>query len=112
VGIVTLLASGQRLASHAEASSSALGTSIAAASIVVLGGLSLRKHVIARRIGSRPLQADGWLSATGCVLGAITVIGSVLNAQLDWWWADPGAAAIIGIAATVLAWSMRRGAES
>jgi divalent metal cation (Fe/Co/Zn/Cd) transporter len=112
VGIVTLLASAQRLASHTEASSSTLGTSIAAASIFVLGGLSLRKHVIARRIRSRPLEADAWLSATGCLLAVVTVVGSVLSAQLDWWWADPAAATIIGIAATVVAWLMRRDLES
>jgi divalent metal cation (Fe/Co/Zn/Cd) transporter len=109
VGVVTLLASAERLATHAEASSSPLGSAIAAASIVVLGVLAVRKHQIARRIASRPLHADGWLSATGCLLALVTVAGSILVGQLGWWWADPGAAAVIGCAAIVLAILMRRG---
>jgi divalent metal cation (Fe/Co/Zn/Cd) transporter len=108
VGGVTLAASAQRLATHAESSSSPLGTAIAAASILVLGVLSIRKHQMARRIASRPLHADGWLSATGCGLAIVTVTGSVLAAQFDWWWADPAAAALIGGAAVVVALAMRR----
>jgi divalent metal cation (Fe/Co/Zn/Cd) transporter len=108
VGGVTLLASAQRLAAHTASSSSAVGTAIAAASIVVLGTLSIRKHQIARRIASRPLHADGWLSATGCVLAIVTVTGSILAARFDWWWADPAAAALIGCAAVIVAFAMRR----
>ena len=37
----------------------------------------------------------GWLSATGCLLASVTVIGSILAAQLDWWWADAVAALLI-----------------
>jgi divalent metal cation (Fe/Co/Zn/Cd) transporter len=111
VGAVTLLASAQRLATHAESSSSTLGTAIAAASILVLGTLAIRKHQVARRIASRPLQADGWLSATGCLLALVTVTGSILAAQFEWWWADPAAAALIGCAAIVLAWLMRRSSD-
>jgi divalent metal cation (Fe/Co/Zn/Cd) transporter len=108
VGGVTLLASAQRLVAHTASSSSALGTAIAAASILVLGVLAIRKHQVARRIDSRPLHADGWLSTTGCVLAIVTVTGSILAARFDWWWADPAAAALIGCAATVVAFAMRR----
>jgi divalent metal cation (Fe/Co/Zn/Cd) transporter len=111
VGVVTLLASAQRLATHAASSSSSLGTAIAAASIVVLGFLAARKHQIARRVDSRPLQADGWLSATGCLLALVTVTGSILVAQFEWWWADPAAAALIGCAAIILAFLIRRNSE-
>jgi divalent metal cation (Fe/Co/Zn/Cd) transporter len=112
VGGVTLLASAQRLATHTESSTSALGTAIAAASILVLGALSVRKHQLARRIASRPLHADGWLSATGCLLAVVTVTGSILAAQFDWWWADPAAAALIGCAAVVVALAMRRTSDA
>jgi divalent metal cation (Fe/Co/Zn/Cd) transporter len=111
VGGVTLLASAQRLASHTESSSSPLGSALAAASIFVMGVLAVRKHQVARRIGSRPLEADGWLSATGCVLALVTVTGSILVAHFDWWWADPVAAAVIGCAAITLAFVMRRSSD-
>lgn len=108
VGGVTILASARRLAAHESSSTSVMGIAIAAASIFVLGILSIRKHQVARRIASRPLHADGWLSATGCLLAFVTVTGSVLAARFDWWWADPAAAAMIGGAAVVLAFVMRR----
>jgi divalent metal cation (Fe/Co/Zn/Cd) transporter len=107
VGVVTLSASARRLAIHEGSSTSAIGIAIAAASILVLGVLAIRKHQVARRIASRPLHADGWLSATGCLLAFVTVTGSILAARFDWWWADPAAAAVIGGAAIVLAFVMR-----
>ena len=112
VGVVTLLASAQRLATHEVSSTSVLGIAIAAASILVLGTLSLRKHQVARRIASHPLHADGWLSATGCLLATVTVTGSVFAAQFDYWWADPVAAAIIGTAAIVLGFIMLHSSDA
>jgi divalent metal cation (Fe/Co/Zn/Cd) transporter len=111
VGVVTLLASARRLATHEGSSTSVLGIAIAAASIPVLGALSFRKHHVARRVASRPLHADGWLSATGCLLALVTVAGSVFGAQFDWWWADPAAAAVIGGAAIVLGFLMRHSSQ-
>src|SRR5262249_37811983 len=108
VGGVTVLASAQRLTTRTTSSFSAFGTPISAASILVLGLLAIRKHQIARRIDSRPLQADGWLSATGCLLAIVTVTGGILASRFDWWWADPAAAALIGCAATIVAFAMRR----
>jgi divalent metal cation (Fe/Co/Zn/Cd) transporter len=111
VGVVTLLASAQRLATGEGSATSVLGIAIAAASILVLGILSVRKHQVARRIASRPLHADAWLSATGCLLALVTVTGSVVAAQFDYWWADPAAAAMIGTAAIVLAFIMRHSSD-
>jgi divalent metal cation (Fe/Co/Zn/Cd) transporter len=108
VGVVTLLASARRLATHQVSSTSVLGIAIAAASILVLGVLAIRKHQVAGRIASRPLHADGWLSATGCLLASVTVSGSILAARYDWWWADPAAATVIGGVAVALAFIMRR----
>ena len=108
VGVVTLSASVERLLTHAEAASSPVGTAIAAASALVLGALSARKHQVALRIASRPLHADGWLSATGCLLAVVTVAGSACSSQFGWWWADPVAASVIGGAAIGLGLLMRR----
>jgi divalent metal cation (Fe/Co/Zn/Cd) transporter len=111
VGIVTLLASAQRFATHAEATASPVGVTIAALSVGVLAALSTRKRRIARSIGSRALEADGWLSATGCLLAAVTVAGSVVSSTLGWWWADPLAASVIGVTAITVAYLMYRDAE-
>lgn len=112
VGVVTMSVSVRRLALHQGSSTSIVGIAIAAASILVLGALAMRKHQLARHIASRPLHADGWLSATGCLLAFVTVTGSMLAARFDWWWADPAAAAVIGGAALVLAFVMRRNSHA
>jgi divalent metal cation (Fe/Co/Zn/Cd) transporter len=108
VGALTALESGQRLANGAEARAAPAGVAVAAVSIGVLALLSYRKHQIARRIPSTALHADGWLTATGCLLAIVTVVGTGLTAGLGWWWADPVAALGVAFVAVGIALVMRR----
>jgi divalent metal cation (Fe/Co/Zn/Cd) transporter len=108
VGMLTAIESGCRLATRAQARSTPVGVAVAACSVGVLALLSCRKHQIARRIPSHALDADAWLSATGCLLAVVTVVGTGLTASLGWWWVDPIAALGVALAAIVIAVVTRR----
>jgi len=102
VGLFTVIESTHRLATHSRAERSALGVVIAAASFAVLTVLALRKRVVAARIPSAALRADGSLSATGAGLAIVTLIGTALVRRAGTYWVDPTAALVVAIAACVL----------
>ena len=79
------------------------GVVVAAASIVVLGTLGLRKRGLGRAIPSPALAADGSLSLIGCGTALCTVVGLVLSKSLGWAWPDPVAAIAVAAAAIGLA---------
>jgi divalent metal cation (Fe/Co/Zn/Cd) transporter len=108
VGGLTAIESGRRLVDGVHPHAVAGGVALAGASALVLGLLSQRKRRIAGHIPSRALLADGWLSATGALLAAVTVAGTGLTAALGWWWADPVAAAIVALGAVWIAAVMAR----
>ena len=108
VGGVTAVESARRLIDGVHPHAAGGGVAIAGVSAVVLGWLSHRKRQIARRIPSRALLADGWLSATGALLAVVTVAGTGLTAAFGWWWADPLAAAAVALGAVAIAVVMAR----
>lgn len=110
VGGLTAAESTRRLISGAPSHAAPAGLVVAAVSIVVLAVLATRKVRIARRIPSRALLADGWLTATGCLLAAVTVAGTWLGSAQGWWWADPVAALTVACGAVGIAVEMVRGA--
>ena len=113
LGLLTLAASGQRLAQGHGGRATTAGNAIAAASVVVLAVLAVAKRRVGRRLGSTALVADGWLSASGALLAVFAVLGATLGAHRDLWWVDPVAALVIAAVAgaygtTVLAREQRR----
>ncbi len=109
VGTLTAVESIRRLVGGVRPDAAPAGLVLAAASIGVLAVLSVAKLRIAVRIPSRALGADGWLSATGCLLAAVTVAGTGLTSALGWWWADPVAASVVAVGAVSIAAVMARG---
>jgi divalent metal cation (Fe/Co/Zn/Cd) transporter len=103
VGATTLFESVRRLLNGLQGEASLVGVVVSAASAVALAWLSLRKRQVGRRLGSRALIADGWLSATGGLLAAVTLIGAGLTLAWGWWVADPMAAAFIAVGALAAA---------
>jgi divalent metal cation (Fe/Co/Zn/Cd) transporter len=99
----TTVESIRRLMAGTRSHEASAGVAIAALSIVALGVLSHQKRMIARRIPSPALLADGWLSATGCLLAAITVAGTALAAAFGLWWIDPVAALLVAAGAVGIA---------
>lgn len=83
---VTSLVAGER----PDASVGGIG--LAAVSLLVMGFLARAKRRVARRLGSRAMEADAFQTTACMVLSAIVLAGVGLNFLLGWWWADPVAA--------------------
>jgi divalent metal cation (Fe/Co/Zn/Cd) transporter len=82
--------------SHPEGS--AFGIGLATVSLIVLPWLGRMKLRVASRLASHALRGDGVLTLAAAVLAAVTLASILLNATLDWWWADPSAALLIAVA--------------
>lgn len=63
------------------------GIAMAIAAPVTMPGLAWAKRKVASAMGSSALQADSRQADICAYLSAILL----LNAALDWWWADPAA---------------------
>jgi len=84
----------------AEAGESVVGITLAALSLLVMPVLALAKRRTADRLGSPTLRADATETLLCAWLSVALLLGLVLNATVQWWWADPLAALVIaGLAA-------------
>jgi divalent metal cation (Fe/Co/Zn/Cd) transporter len=72
-----------------------LGIAIATASLLVMPAMSVAKHRLAHRIGSRALEAESRETLVCSYLSGALLLGLGANALLGWWWADPIAALVI-----------------
>ena len=70
-----------------------------AVTALVMFGLAFAKRRIATRIDSTPLEAEASMTFLDGILSTATMLGLLLNATLGWWWADPAAAFLVGLAA-------------
>jgi len=103
VGGLTAVESIRRLITGEPSHASPAGAVLATVSIFVLAGFSRRKILVARRIPSRALLADAWLTATGCLLALVTVAGTGLTSAFGWRWVDPAAALAVACGAIGIA---------
>ena len=109
VGVATIADSAYRLHRHFQSSPLVSGIALSAVSVGALAILAAGKRRIARRIPSKALHADGWLSAVGALLAAVTVLGTTLGRVFAWWWIDPVAAIAVAFGAVVLSVVLSRG---
>jgi divalent metal cation (Fe/Co/Zn/Cd) transporter len=80
-----------------EAHESVGSVALASIGVVLLPGVAYRKLMLAGRLGSRSLRADGLLTAAGAGLAAIT-LGALLIARFaDVAPADPAAALVVAL---------------
>ena len=79
--------------SHPKAS--LFGALVAVASLLVLPPLGRLKLRVAAGLGSGALRGDAVLTLASAALAATTLVALVVNAALDWWWADPIVALLI-----------------
>jgi divalent metal cation (Fe/Co/Zn/Cd) transporter len=79
-----------------EAEESAVGIALAAVSLAVMPAPAIAKRRTGRQLGSATLLADATETLLCSYLSAILLVGLLLNATVDLWWADPLAA--LGIA--------------
>jgi divalent metal cation (Fe/Co/Zn/Cd) transporter len=75
--------------------SSPFGIALTAAAALVLPVLARAKLRLAAALNSPGLRGDGVLSLAGAVLATATLASLLLDAALDWWWADSMAALLI-----------------
>jgi divalent metal cation (Fe/Co/Zn/Cd) transporter len=75
------------------------GIAYLAATALVMFGLAAAKHRVAGRLQSAPLRSEATMTFLDGMLSTATMTGLLLNAALGWWWADPAAALLVGVAA-------------
>jgi divalent metal cation (Fe/Co/Zn/Cd) transporter len=81
------------------AGTSAVGMTLALASLLIMPVLAAAKRRTGRRLGNRVVVADSTETALCSSMSAILLAGLVLNATIGWWWADPVAASAIAVLA-------------
>ena len=78
---------------------SAVGITLAAASLVIMPCLSWTQRRTGRELGSNAVVADSTQTLLCTYLSGVLLVGLVLNATLGWSWADPIAGLIIAAVA-------------
>jgi divalent metal cation (Fe/Co/Zn/Cd) transporter len=104
-----LVASGaHRLLDHGTAHPSGISLGVAAASLLVLPPIAAAKYVIARRVPSSALRADGHIT----VVGAVTALFALAGLAVTRWGfasADTTAALVVGLVTGIVGLSELRG---
>jgi divalent metal cation (Fe/Co/Zn/Cd) transporter len=103
VGCAAIVGGIIRLALNQSSEASNVGAELAAASLLVLSILAVRKGSIARRVSSNALRSDGHLSAIGAMQAAVTLAGTAVTRWAGWHWADAAATTVVGCVAAILA---------
>ncbi len=83
-----------------EPSTSPVGATFMAATVVVMFTLSVGKRRVGRRLGSRPLVANARMTFLDGCLAAGVCTALLADLALGWWWGDPLAAVAIAVLAT------------
>lgn len=97
---VAVTAAGVRdLVSGRQPGESPWGIAYLAVTALVMFGLAVVKHRLAGRLGSAPLRSEATMTFLDGLLSTATMTGLACNAMFGWWWADPLAALLVGIAA-------------
>lgn len=84
-----------KLIRHERPEESIIGIVIAALSLLIMPTLGILKRNLARRMGSKALEADAKETLICAYLSFSLLLGLGLNAMLGWWWADPLAALLM-----------------
>ncbi len=87
--------SGFNLITHAAADTSFSGLAIAIASVILMPFLTIRKRHLGQALHSDALVEDGLCNITCAYMAATVLIGSLLTALFNWWWADSVAALVL-----------------
>src|SRR3954454_18063742 len=99
LGVYLLVQAVRGFVTRITAESSALGTVFMAATVVVMFSLAWAKRRAGRALDNRPLIANASMTfIDGCLATGI-LIALLADRIFGWWWADPLAAAIVGLVA-------------
>jgi len=103
LAVVLTLASVRELVTGRRPDESPWGIAYLAITALVMFGLAVAKRRIAVRLDSTPLRSEASMTFLDGVLSTATMMGLLLNAVAGWWWADPTAALLVGMAAALQA---------
>ena len=87
------------LSSGRRAGESPWGIAYLAVTAIVMFGLAIMKRSTANKLDSEPLHSEATVTFLDGVLSTTTLAGLALNAYAGWWWADPVAGLLVGLAA-------------
>ena len=99
LAVAVTIASVRDLVTARHPGESLWGIAYLAVTALVMFGLAMAKHRLADQLQSAPLRSEATMTFLDGVLSTATMTGLALNAALGWWWADPAAALLVGIAA-------------
>jgi divalent metal cation (Fe/Co/Zn/Cd) transporter len=96
---VLLVGAVQSLIAGRRADDSPLGVAYLAVTALVMFTLAWRKRLVARDLDNHPLVHEARITFLDGLLATGILLALVADAALGWWWADPLAAAAVGLAA-------------
>jgi len=99
LGVVLAVGAVVRLIDGAVPDESPLGIIYLAITALVMLTLAVLKQRTGRELGSQPLQAEAHITYLDAALATSVLLSLVVNAALDWWWADPVAALAVAVIA-------------
>lgn len=99
LGVYLLIQAIRGVVTHSKPEGSTLGTVFMAATVVVMFTLAWGKRRTGKALGNRPLMANASMTfIDGCLATGI-LVALLLDRVAGWWWADPLAAAVVGLVA-------------
>ena len=99
LAVFLLAAAVQGLVSGREAEHSPLGIVYLAMTAVVMFTLSWRKRLLGASLANHPLEHEARITFLDGILATGVLLALIANLAFGWWWADPIAAALVGVAA-------------
>lgn len=83
------------LVTQTAADTSLTGLLIASASVILMPCLTWRKRRLGQRVHSAALIEDGLCNITCAYMAGTVLLGALLTALFNWWWADSLAALVL-----------------
>lgn len=107
LAIYILAQAGYVLLARARPDTSISGIIWLAATLIAMLLLAAGKRQTGKHLGNAVLTTEAHVTLIDAYLAAAVLVGLLLNALLDWWWADPLAGFVIvyyGIREGIAAW--------
>lgn len=99
LAVYLVVAGVRNVLSHEKAGTSPVGIAYLAVTAVVMFSLAAWKRRVGDRLDSEPFRAEASMTFLDGCLSSSILVALALNLLFGWWWADPAAALLIGVAA-------------